>query len=58
MLNGLENVPEPCRRIGIIRMTISIATTTNRASTLLVAGVKMPRLIVQPVDLALYIPAR
>jgi hypothetical protein len=58
MLNGLENVPELRRRIGIIRMMISIATTTNRASTVLAAGVKMPRLGVQPADLALHALAR
>jgi hypothetical protein len=58
MLNRLENIPELRWRIRIIRIIISIATTTNRASTILAAGIKMPGLGVQPTDLALYIPAR
>ena len=39
-------------------MMISIATTTNRALTVLAAGIKIPTLGVQPVDLVLHIPAR
>ena len=58
MLNGLENVPELRRCIRTIRMMISIATTTNRASTVLAAGMKIPRLGVQPADLALHAPVR